>query len=221
MAANPNNHSELARIKEEERKKAIKVHEDVGIMKRKEPTKFWKWFSEMFLSGRTWKDICMDIINNQIVPELKDGFRNSVVSMLDMRLYRDHRAGTSSPSGTPTSFVTNYVQYGDKKAQQQAALDANKKKEEETINNGYDIPSFRNLAAARVFLDDMKAYVSKYDRITVLELGGMMKRNLNYTWDKYGWDKEEILAIKDPVHVNNREYPYIIELPKAHVLSDD
>ena len=124
MAANPNNHSELARIKEEERKKAIKVHEDVGVMKRKEPTKFWKWFSEMFLSGRTWKDICMDIINNQIVPELKDGFRNSVVSMLDMRLYRDHRAGTSSPSGTPTSFVTNYVQYGDKKAQQQAALDA-------------------------------------------------------------------------------------------------
>lgn len=217
----PNNHSITARMKAEERKKAIKVHDDVQPLKKKEPTKFFKWFSEMFLSGRTWKEIAMDILNNQIVPELKDGFRNSVVSLLDMRLYRDHKPGTASSSSSSGSFITNYVQYSDKKAQQKAALEANKKKEEETLSSGYEIPSFKTLAQARSFLQDMKDYVTQYDTITVLELAGMMKKQVPYTWEKFGWTKEEILSIPDPRHISNPERPYIIELPKAHVLMYD
>lgn len=221
MAAE-NNHSETARMKAEERKAAIKVHDDVGTMKKKEPTKFAKWFSEMFLSGRTWKDIILEIINEQIVPELKDGFRNSVVSLLDMRLYRDHKPGVTSSGGTPSSFITNYVAYGDKKAQQKAALEANKKKEEETLNSGYEIPCFKTLAQAKAFLDDMKSYVKRFGWISVLELGGMMKKNVAYTWDKWGWNEDEIMAISGPKHISgNPEKPYIIELPKAHVLMED
>lgn len=221
MANDANNHSQIARIDREARAKAIRVHNDVKPLKERNKTEFAKWFSDMFLSGRTWKDIVMDIINNQVVPEIKDSFRNSVVSLLDMRLYKDHTISPGSKNGTPTSFTTNYVQYSDKKTQQKAALEANKKKEEETLKSGYEIPSFKTLQSARVFLQDMHDYVNQYYRMSVLDLASMQGAHISYTWDKYGWEKEEILAIKEPTHISNPDRPYIVKLPKAHVLTDD
>lgn len=221
MANEPNNHSEANRIKEEERKKFLQEHQhDAKPLKQKEKTPFMKWFSEMFLSGRTWKEICMDILNNQLVPEIKDGFRNGLVSLIDMRIYKDHKPGTSSGSPSNGSFITNYVDYANVKAKTKAALEANKKKEEETIRSGYEIPSFKTLQQARNFLNDMHTYVNQFYRISVLDLASMMKQQVNYTWDKWGWEKDEILAIKEPTHISNPDNPYIIELPKAHVLTD-
>lgn len=218
MASEPNNHSEAARIREEKRKKFLQEHQhDAKPMKPKEKTAFWKWFEDMFLSGRTWKDILMDILNNQLVPEIKDGVRNGLVSLIDMRIYRDHK-----PSSTPGSgnFITNYVNYANPNSKTKAALEANKKQEEETVKNGYEIPSFRTEREAMAFLADMHTYVEQFYRMTVLDLATMMKKSVNYTWDKWGWEKEEILAIKRPGHISNPDNPYIIELPKAHVLTD-
>ena len=220
MASEPNNHSETARIKEEERKKFLQEHQhDAKPMKQKEKTGFMKWFCDMFLSGRTWKDIAMDILNNQLVPEIKDGFRNGLVSLIDMRIYKDHKTSTGGTPGNG-SFITNYVDYSSKSAKTKAALEANQKREAETIKSGYEIPAFRTLMEAKNFLNDMHAYVNQFYRMTVLDLASMMKQTVNYTWDKWGWEKEEIMAIKAPTHINNPEHPYIIELPKAHVLTD-
>jgi len=221
MATEPNNHSEANRIKEEKRKEFLEKHQHDGkFMKPKERTKFGEWFSEMFLSGMTWKQILMKILNEQLVPEIKDGFRNGLVSLIDMRIYKDHKPGTNSNVGNSASFITNYVAYGNKKAQTAAALEANKKKEEETVKSGYEIPSFKTLQQAKSFLADMHVYVEKFYRMSVLDLASMMRQNVSYTWDKWGWEKEEILAIKEPTHISNPDSPYIIELPKAHVLSD-
>ena len=168
MASEPNNHSETARIKEAERKKFIAEHQhDTGSVTKKEKTAFWKWFEEMFLSGRSMRSILLDLLNNQLVPEIKDGTRNGLVSLIDMIFYKDSKPAAS---GTPSSgsFITNYVAYGDKNQQTKAALEANKKKEEETIKAGYDIPSFTSLGDAKKFLNDMHEYVSMFYKMSVL-----------------------------------------------------
>ena len=126
MPNEPNNHSEAQRLRDEKRKKFLQEHQhDAGSVKKTEKSAFWKWFEEMFLSGRTWKDICLDILNNQLVPEIKDGVRNGLVSLIDMRFYKDSKPASS---GTPSngSFITNYVAYGNKSGQTKAALEANK-----------------------------------------------------------------------------------------------
>ena len=232
MASEPNNHSETARMQDEERKKFFAEHQhDMKPMRKKEKTAFWKWFEDMFLSGRTWKDILMDILNNQLVPEFKDGVRNGLVSLIDMRFYKDSGPSTPGTPGSSGSFITNYVSYGSKTSQTKAALEANKKKEEETLKKGYEIPSFTDLLKARKFLKDLHEYVDKFYRISVLDLMGWMHKSVDYTWDKWGWEKEEILAITAPKKFvtpvvttdakgNRVVYTHYIDLPKAHELTD-
>ena len=87
--------------------------------------------------------------------------------------------------------------------------------EKKIVENGYELPSFDSKSIGVKFLNDMKTYATKYDMFSVFELYGMRKKKIDYTWDKYGWNKEEILAIDEPKHVNGE---WVIFLPKAHVL---
>lgn len=198
----------------EERKKDLTQYSDVKQIKKKEENAVWKWVRDMFFSGRTLKEIVMDVTENQIVPQVKDNFRNSLVTMLDLSIYKDH--DTRSTSSTPGSFVTNYVKFSDSGSKQKAALEENKKKEQEVIKSGFEMPAFREKVKADNFLKDMKAYVMKYHTMSVFDLAWMQGKQIDYTWDKYVWNEEEILAIKAPVHVGDPQTPWAIMLPKAH-----
>lgn len=199
----------------DERRKDLKQFSGVKQVKKKDPGAFWSWLARMFFSGRSLKDIAKDVAENQIVPGIKDNVRNSLVSMIDMGIYKDHRT-ISSSSGTPGSFITNYVAYGDKKKQQSAALAAAKQKEAETIKSGFENPAFANKRDADAFLDSMKAYVQKYETMSVQDLAWMQQKSIDFTWDKWGWYRDEILSIKSPVHINNPAAPWMIDMPKAH-----
>ena len=213
------------------RTKDLKRFSGVGSVKKRELTGFWKWMAGMFFNGRTWKDICKDIVENQIVPELKDGFRNAIVSLIDMRIYKDSTGprnygypGWNAPSsGWGGSPVANYVDYTNAQARQKqkAKLEENKANERNTINQGYENPAFRTKQEADNFLKAMHDYCHAYDTISVYQIAYMSGRDIDYTWDAWGWNSEEILEIKGTKYITNsgaNGYKYTIDLPKAHTL---
>ena len=202
----------------EERKKDIVQYDGVKQVKKKPENQIWKWVKDMFFSGRTLKEILIDVAENQIVPQVKDNVRNAIVSFVDLGIYKDSRSASSS--GTPNAnFITNYVNFSDKASQQKKALESNQQKEKEVINSGYETPAFPDRKKADDFIRSLHAYVTKYQTLSVQELAWMQRKVIDYTWDKYGWEKEEILEIKEPTHLNNPETPWAVMFPKAHVLN--
>lgn len=219
MAA-PNNsfvsQDENSRPDFEERKKDMQQFSDARQIKKKPENAIWTWVRSMFFSGRSIKDILKDVAENQVVPQMKDNFRNSLVSMIDLGIYKDHQTGSSS---TPGSFITNYVNFSDRKNIQSKTLEENKKKEQDVINSGYETPAFKNKAQAENFIRSIHAYVNKYQTMSVQDLAWMQGKTVDYTWDKYGWEKEEVLAVTGATHVNNPDAPWAVILPKAKVLA--
>jgi hypothetical protein len=202
----------------DERKKDLVQYDNVKQVKKKSGNTTVEWLRAMFLSGRSLKDILLDVAENQIIPQIKDNFRNSLVSIIDLGIYKDHRSGSSSttPSG---SFITNYVQFSNNSSNTtQKKLEATKEDEKKLVENGYSVPAFRTKYEAEDFLRSIHAYLDKYDTLSVLELAWMQQRTVDYTWDKYGWDREELKKIKEVTHINNSETPWIVNLPKAHII---
>ena len=210
----------------DERKKDLKQYSGVHQVTKKENA-WLVWLKDMFFSGRSFKSILVDVAENQVAPQVKDLVRNSLVSVLDAKIYKDHKTGSNS-STVPGSFVTNYVSYGKNStgansigpdSTSSAKLTANKQSEEDIIKSGFECPAFTTSKAANDFLNDMKAYVMKYATMSVLDLAYMQGKRVNYTWDKYGWESSDILAIQGPKHIANPAAPWIIELPKATLLA--
>lgn len=216
----------------EERRKDLPVYSGVKQVKKKDPGGVWRWIARMFFSGRSVKEIAMDVLEHEVVPTMQDGVRNSAVSMIDQLIYRDRKPGAVNTTA-PGSFITNYVAYGDKKKQQQAALEATKQKEEETVKSGFELPAFggNNFSEGERFANDflasMHAYVQKYETLSVQDLAWMQGKSVDFTWDKWGWYRDEILAIKKPSRFTQPVYAddgkgnkikltHYIDMPKAH-----
>ena len=51
-------------------------------IKRKQGSPFWRWIRKMFLSDRKPKDILREIVEDRIVPGIKDNVRNSAMATL-------------------------------------------------------------------------------------------------------------------------------------------
>lgn len=229
MAADNNSLSRAdGRPTAEERRRDLQVFDGVKQVKKKDNGSFWNWLARMFFSGRKPKDIVMDVLEHEVVPNIQDGVYNSVVSFVGKTIYReDRKPGVSAGYSTPGSFITNYVAYGDKK--KQAALEASRQKEEETVKSGFESPAFPNLNMAKEFLASMHAYVGKYETMSVQDLAWMQNKSIDYTWDKWGWDRDEILAIREPARFtqpvwvedkagNKMKLTHFIDMPKAHEL---
>ena len=210
----------------EERRKDLQVFTGVKQIRKKEQSPIWRWITSVLLSGRKPKDILMEVLDKEIVPNLQDGVYNSATSALRMAIYKDGKPGNVTQTA-PGSFITNYVSFADKNKQKQASAEAAKQQEAETLNSGYETPAFPNRDMAENFLRSMKAYASKYDDMSVHDLAWMQNKSIDFTWEKYGWRSDEILAIKDisrfpqPMIVddgngNKIKLSYYINLPKAH-----
>lgn len=232
MAADNNNLMPAKPDPPEDRKKDLKQFRGVYSVKKKDDGA-WAWIRRMFFSGRSLKEICMDILEHEVAPSIQDGIYNSAVSFIGKTIYRENqKPGYSGGAGSPTpgSFITNYVSYSDKKRQQTAALEANRKKDEEIVRNGFSNPAFTSLEAAKQFLGEMKAYAQKYDQLSVHELNWMQQKQVAFTWESYGWEYEEIAAIREPsrfippvtVDIDGQKVKltHFIDMPKAHELKD-
>lgn len=213
----------------EERHKDLKQFAGTKSVKKAEDGPIISWLRRMFFSGKTLREILLDVAENNVVPWMKDGAYNTITSLAGQVIYRDHKSmpgpGTVSSSGG--GFV-NYVSFADKKKQQEKAQKDQEKQDEEDIQAGFEHPAFENdppgtpkgktaLQKAQEFLEEMHRYVRKYHSLSVEDLGWMRGKVVNYAWDKYGWTEEEILGIREPTHISgNTKTPYIIMMPKAH-----
>ena len=214
---------------EERPQKELEQFDGVAQMKRKQTTSFLSWVSKMFFSGKTWKDILKEVVEQQIVPELKDSARNAIVSAIDMKFYKDYTPGSSvSTTVNNGSFITKYLDYSSASTKStQQNLEANQKKDEEIRKNGYELPTFTSEEKAMSFLKSMKVEAERFGQLSVHDIAWKQGKNVDYTWDAYGWTKEQILAIKRPtrispaVVINGVKYTHMIELPKAKLLESE
>lgn len=176
---------------------------------------FLRWLRKMFLSDRKPSEIMKEIVEYKIVPGIKDNFRNSAMATLDSFIY---------PGGGPTSGgSTNGVNYNriySGNTHQEVRTPDKKETKQDEINKGFCNPSFRTQNEAMEFLAMMKNY--DYPTLSVHTLYMMQKQHIDYTWDAYGWNREEILALNTGSikHITgDPRWPWMIDLPEAHVIT--
>ena len=197
----------------------------VGGVKRKPQSKFWAWFRKMFLSDRKPKDIFMDVIENQIVPGFKDNVRNSFVSSLDMFIYQGAKTTSQSSTGNHVNYNSMYKsQQANKMNRSAPSTNSQQSNEDENTQNGFSNPTFKfrsnpdpkNIGAVQ-FLESMKS--REFPTFSVMDLYTMRGQSISWTWDVWGWTKEEIQNVQI-VHINNPDKPWMIDLPPAHLINN-
>jgi len=184
--------------------------EVAGVKRKQKGGSFVRWLRKMFLSDQKPSDILKQVVEQQIVPGIKDNFRNSLVSSVDMFIYQ---------SAKPNATQNNNVAYGKIfNSQSNTNKPKTQTNQEETpdMNKGFTNPCFKSKMDATSFLIMMKEY--DYPTLSVHTLYMMRKQHIDYTWDAYGWTREEIQNVQ-VVHINNPDYPWMIDLPSAHVIS--
>lgn len=180
----------------------------------------------MFLSDRKPKDILMDVVENQIVPGFKDNIRNSFVSSVDMFIYQGAKTVNQSSSSNHISYNSMYkAQQANKNLRTAPQPDA---KANEPVDNGqsngFSNPTFRyksnpdpNNIGADQFLAAIKE--REYPTFSVMDLYNMRGQSISWTWDVWGWTREELQNVK-VVRIANTDKPWMIELPPAHLINN-
>ena len=184
--------------------------EVAGVKRKQKGGSFVRWLRKMFLSDQKPSDILKQVVEQQIVPGIKDNFRNSLVSSVDMFIYQ---------SAKPNATQNNNIAYGkifNSQSNANKPKPQNDQEESPDMNKGFTNPCFKSKMDATSFLIMMKEY--DYPTLSVHTLYMMRKQHIDYTWDAYGWTREEIQNVQI-VHINNPEYPWMIDLPSAHVIS--
>ena len=207
--------SNSKKSKENAKPEIVPFDGEVAGVKRKGKG-FWAWMRKMFLSDRKPSEIMMDILENQIVPGIKDNVRNSTVGMLDGLIYQNSRPSQNA-SNNSVSY-NNIFRASTAPAKQPSQANNNNGVD---LSSGFVNPCFKTRIEAERFLNGkMKTY--DYPTLSVHTMYMMMSKHIDYTWDAYGWTKEEI-ASWDPnkiiTHINSSEWPWMINLPQAHVIS--
>ena len=185
-----------------------------SIKRKKSGTGFWKWMRKMFLSDQKPSDIMKNIVENQIVPGIKDNFRNSMVSSLDMFIYPNSRPASQNNANNSVGYNRMYNNGNNR--QQNTQPQQQNQNQGADLNNGFTNPVFKSKMDADQFLVMMKTY--DYPTLSVHTLYMMRKQHIDYTWDAYGWTKEEIANVQ-VTHINNPDWPWMIDLPQAHVIT--
>lgn len=185
---------------------------------KRKNSSFWRWFRRMFLSDRKPKDILKEIVEYRIVPGIKDNFRNSAMATLDSFIYPG--SGPAGPSTNQNNVNYNKIFANPTQQARAAAQQPTSDPKTEEINKGFQNPCFHTQMDAQTFLAMMKGY--DYPTLSVHTLYMMQKKHIDYTWDAYGWTREEILALGPGCirHISgDPNWPWMINLPEAHVIA--
>lgn len=192
-------------------------------VKRKEKHPLWKWFKRMFLSDRKPKDILLEVVEQRIVPGIKDNMRNSAMATIDSFIY----PGTSA-APVSTSNGINYNKIGAGQPARPVSAppaDANSDSKNKEFSNpcfkhrcATTLPDGRKENGAEEFLALLRSY--DYPTLSVHTMYMMQGKHIDFTWDAYGWNQSEILSL-GPGSIRptgNVEWPWMIVLPEAHVI---
>ena len=184
-------------------------------IQRKNKGAFGKWLRRMLLSDRKPKDIIKEVVEYRIVPGFKDNVRNSALAALDGFIY----SGSSPAASNTSQNGVNYNRMFNNTAAPSSVPPAQNNQNEDEKNKGFNNPCFRSQTDAMTFLTMMKEY--DYPTLSVHTLYMMQKKHIDFTWDAYGWNREEIQRLTQGCirHINNTDWPWMIDLPTAHVIA--
>ena len=197
-------------------------------VKRKNAHPFWRWFKRMFLSDRKPKDILLEVVEQRIVPGIKDNMRNSAMATIDSFIY----PGTGAAPVSTQNGITNYNKVFNNQQPRggySPAAQPQQTKQEE-LDKGFSNPCFKHRntrsfpdghkeGGAEDFLNLMKGY--DYPTLSVHTMYMMQGKHIDYTWDAYGWNQSEIQSL-GPGNIRqtgNAEWPWMIVLPEAHMIN--
>ena len=195
---------------------------DVAQAKRKPVKGFLKWTSEMFFSGRTWKEIMKDLYEHQIVPGMKNIVRDTLVGMIDAKF--DDIPASPSTGTSSGGFITKMIDYSARSTGTSTVSTATPNKEPK--KSGFELPCFTDIAKANEFLRSMKAEAQRFDNLSVYDIAWKQGKTIDWTWEAYGWTKEMINSIQSPkrLHpplvIDKKKYEYYIDLPSPIQLTD-
>lgn len=178
----------------------------------------------MFLSDRKPKDILLEVVEQRIVPGIKDNMRNSAMATIDSFIYP---GASAAPVSMQNNVSYNRIYSGQTAYAQPPATAQQPATKEDEINKGFTNPCFKDrmtkvnpdgtrTPGAMDFLAMMKNY--DYPTLSVHTMYMMQKKHIDYTWDAYGWTREEIAAL-GPGSIrptSNPEWPWMIVMPQAH-----
>lgn len=178
----------------------------------------------MFLSDRNPKDILVEILENQVVPGIKDNFRNSVVSSVDMFIYQNAKPLSQSSTTNRVAYNSMYQKQQTNKLPSAPGTNSQPKSEEEPTQNGFSNPTFRYLSnndpkeiGAQQFLAAMQS--REYPTFSVMDLYSMRGQTIAWTWDVWGWTREELQNVKI-ARIGSSDRPWMIDLPPAHLINN-
>lgn len=188
---------------------------------------FWKWMKKMFLSDRNPKDIVKEVVEYNIVPGIKDNFYNGLTSAISGFIYQG--GVPAGKAGVQNGVNYNRIYSGNTRSTPPPQHTQTTNKDEE-INKGFGNPCFKSRSTRRYsdgrveqgaeeFLNLMKTY--DYPTLSVHTMYLMQRKRIDYTWDAYGWTREEILSLGPDCiqRTGDPEWPWMIALPEAHVIS--
>ena len=196
-------------------------------VKRKNAHPFWRWFKRAFLSDRKPKDILLEIVNERIVPGIKDNFRNSTIATIDSFIY----PGTGAAPVSTQNGIMNYNKvYNGQVSRPSQPQTSSPDPRADEINKGFSNPCFkhrrlttmpdgRKEQGAEEFLALLKSY--NYPTLDVHTLYMMQGKHIDFTWTAYGWNQDEIQSLGPGCirQTGNPEWPFMIVLPEAHMIS--
>jgi hypothetical protein len=179
---------------------------------------------KMFLSDRKPKDIMKSIMEDQVIPGIKDNFRNSFVSSLDMFIYDGAKTVSQSSTTNHISYNSMYQKqqankpYGTNNTQSKTDIP-----DEPAVNNSFSNPTFKyrhNTDPKNIGAENFLAAIKsrEYPTFSVMDLYSMQGKVISWTWEVWGWNKEELQNLKIS-RINNPEKPYVIEFPPAHQIT--
>lgn len=182
-----------------------------GVRLQKKP--LTRRFAETFLSGRSPREIMLDVIHNVLIPAGQDAIRDTAQEALDQTLGRRSSGRRARPSGSSTTFV-NYnrpsgVNYqAVTSSAPQASMTQRARREHDFKEFVFD-----QRVKAQEVLEQLYDRLEKFERVTVRDLYALVGQSASYTDSVYGWTTLQGSGVLP------RSGGYILDLPPTQKLS--
>ncbi len=160
-------------------KKVEKVIDGDEFVTRKRP--LGKKIGDIFLNGDI-EDVKSYLINDVLIPSIKETIFDLVNKGLDMLLFNDTRA-TRTSSKTNQTYIS-YNNYSNKDRRQSTERSHSRR---EPVRGEDEELIFKDRGPAEMVLEKMYAIFEEYHIVTKADLNDMLNRTGNFTDNNWGW----------------------------------
>lgn len=198
-------------------KKIEKVIEGKVVRKKKSPG---KKFAEVFFSSETTQGVVTFVVQDVIIPKIKDMVLEAFNEGLERKFYGD--TGARSRRSRPSAGREAYVPYNrvgpslrrDDRRERDEPPRARMSREAR-VSHDFDEVVLESRAEADFVLEKMFEVLKEYEQVTVADLLGLIGETPEYTDESYGW-----VSLRGASVVRTRGGLYLLDLPRTEVLSD-